>query len=113
MRKAFLSTLGCKVNQFETAAFKSQLEQQGVEVTSDLEAADYIIVNTCTVTAKAGGESRREVRKALKRNDQAVVLVTGCHAQLEHDELARLPNIDLTAQTTSELRPSSVLRPIR
>ena len=94
MKKAYLTTLGCKVNQFETASFKSQLEQQGVEVTSDLEAADYIIVNTCTVTAKAGGESRREVRKALKRNDQAVVLVTGCHAQLEHDELARLPNID-------------------
>ena len=94
MKKAYLTTLGCKVNQFETAAFKSQLELQGVEVTSDLEAADYIIVNTCTVTAKAGGESRREVRKALKRNDQAVVLVTGCHAQLEHDELARLPNID-------------------
>ena len=94
MKKAYLTTLGCKVNQFETAAFKSQLELQGVEVTPDLEAADYIIVNTCTVTAKAGGESRREVRKALKRNDQAVVLVTGCHAQLEHDELARLSNID-------------------
>jgi threonylcarbamoyladenosine tRNA methylthiotransferase MtaB len=94
MKKAYLSTLGCKVNQFETAAFKSQLEQQGVEVTDDLEAADYIIVNTCTVTAKAGGESRREVRKALRRNDQAVVLVTGCHAQLEHDELSRLPDID-------------------
>ncbi|NNK14833.1 MAG: tRNA (N(6)-L-threonylcarbamoyladenosine(37)-C(2))-methylthiotransferase MtaB [Desulfofustis sp.] len=94
MKKAYLSTLGCKVNQFETAAFKSQLEQQGVVVTSDLEEADYIIVNTCTVTAKAGGESRREVRKALRRNDRAKVLVTGCHAQLEHDELIRLPDID-------------------
>ena len=94
MKKAYLSTLGCKVNQFETAAFKSQLEQRGVVVTSDLETADYIIVNTCTVTAKAGGESRREVRKALRRNDRAVVVVTGCHAQLEHDELMRLPNID-------------------
>jgi threonylcarbamoyladenosine tRNA methylthiotransferase MtaB len=94
MKKAYLSTLGCKVNQFETAAFKNQLKQRGVEITSDLERADYIIVNTCTVTAKAGGESRREVRKALRRNDKAVVLVTGCHAQLEHDELARLPDID-------------------
>ena len=94
MKKAYLSTLGCKVNQFETAAFKNQLEQQGVVVTPHLEAADYIIVNTCTVTAKAGGESRREVRKALRRNQKAVVLVTGCHAQLEHDELIRLPDID-------------------
>jgi len=94
MKKAYLSTLGCKVNQFESAAFKSQLERQGVKITADLERADYIIVNTCTVTAKAGGESRREVRKALRRNDQAVVLVTGCHAQLEYDELLHLPNID-------------------
>ena len=51
MKKAYLSTLGCKVNQFETAAFKSQLEQHGVAVTSVLEEADFIIVNTCTVTA--------------------------------------------------------------
>ena len=94
MKKAYLSTLGCKVNQFETAAFKTQLEQRGVVVTTELEAADYIIVNTCTVTAKAGGESRREVRKALRRNPQALVMVTGCHAQLEHDELSHLPDVD-------------------
>lgn len=94
MKKAFLSTLGCKVNQFETAAFKSQLEQEGVAVTSNLEEADFIIINTCTVTAKAGSESRRELRKALRRNERATVVVTGCHAQLEHDELSRLPDID-------------------
>jgi len=94
MKKAYLSTLGCKVNQFETAAFKSQLEGRGVIVTADLGEADFIIVNTCTVTAKAGSESRREVRKVLRLNTQARVVVTGCHAQLEHDELSRLPNID-------------------
>ena len=96
MKKAYLSTLGCKVNQFETAAFKSQLEQRGIIVTSDLDEADFIIVNTCTVTAKAGSESRREVRKALRRNERAKVVVTGCHAQLEHDELTRLEDIDST-----------------
>lgn len=94
MKKAFLSTLGCKVNQFETAAFKSQLEQRGVVVTAKLDEADFIIINTCTVTAKAGSESRREVRKALRLNARARVVVTGCHAQLEHDELKRLPDID-------------------
>ena len=75
LKKAYLSTLGCKVNQFETAAFKSQLERRGVIVTSNLEEADFIIINTCTVTAKAGSESRREVRKALRLNDQARVVV--------------------------------------
>lgn len=94
MKKAYLSTLGCKVNQFETAAFKSQLENSGIGVTSSLKEADFIIINTCTVTAKAGTESRREVRKALRRNPRATVVVTGCHAQLEHEELKRLPDID-------------------
>ncbi len=94
MKKAFLSTLGCKVNQFETAAFKHQLENRGLSVTSDPESADLIIVNTCTVTAKAGSESRREVKKMLRRNQRATVVVTGCHAQLEYEELKQLAGVD-------------------
>ena len=79
MKKAYLTTLGCKVNQFETAAFKNQLESSGVEISSELDSADLIIVNTCTVTAKAGAESRREVKKMLRRNVHATGVVTGCH----------------------------------
>ncbi len=94
MKKAFLSTLGCKVNQFETAAFKSELEQRGVAITGSVEEADFIIINTCTVTSKAGAESRREVRKALRRNGKATIIVTGCHAQLEHEELRGLAEVD-------------------
>ncbi len=94
MKKAYLSTLGCKVNQFETAAFKHQLEQRGVAITPDLEEADLIIVNTCTVTAKAGAESRRQVKKMVRSNSRATVLVTGCHAQLEFDQLKRLDGVD-------------------
>jgi threonylcarbamoyladenosine tRNA methylthiotransferase MtaB len=90
MKTAYLSTLGCKVNQFETAAFKHQLERRGLSMTTDPESADLIIVNTCTVTAKAGAESRREVKKMLRRNQQAIVVVTGCHAQLEYEELKQL-----------------------
>lgn len=94
MKKAYLTTLGCKVNQFETAAFKNQLESSGIEVISRLESADLIIVNTCTVTSKAGAESRREVKKMLRRNPLATVVVTGCHAQLARDELHQLDTQD-------------------
>jgi len=94
MKKAYLTTLGCKVNQFETAAFKNQLETSGIQVSSELEAADLIIVNTCTVTAKAGAESRREVKKMLRRNSRATVVVTGCHAQLAFNELKQLGDVD-------------------
>lgn len=90
MRKAYLTTLGCKVNQFETAAFRNQLESIGIQVSSELESADLIIVNTCTVTAKAGAESRREVKKMLRKNRRATVVVTGCHAQLASEELRQL-----------------------
>lgn len=94
MKKAYLTTLGCKVNQFETAAFRNQLETSGVQVSSELESADLIIVNTCTVTAKAGAESRREVKKMLRRNSRATVVVTGCHAQLASAELKQLGDVD-------------------
>ena len=99
MKKAFLRTLGCKVNQFETAAFKHELEDKGIAVVDTLEAADLVIINTCTVTAKAGGESRREVRKALRRNPRAQVVVTGCHAQLEYAELTALRGLDTSRLT--------------
>jgi threonylcarbamoyladenosine tRNA methylthiotransferase MtaB len=94
MKRAFLTTLGCKVNQFETAAFRNQLESNGIQVISELESADLIIVNTCTVTAKAGAESRREVKKMLRKNLQARVVVTGCHAQLAAEELRQLDSVD-------------------
>lgn len=94
MKKAYLTTLGCKVNQFETAAFSSQLESHGIQVIAELEPADLIIVNTCTVTAKAGAESRREVKKMLRKNPHATVVVTGCHAELASEELRRLGIVD-------------------
>lgn len=94
MKKAYLSTLGCKVNQFETAALKTDSEKLGLQVTGQIEEADYIIINTCTVTAKAGAESRREIRKAARLNNCAVIVVTGCHAQLAAEELRKIPDID-------------------
>ena len=94
MKKAYLSTLGCKVNQFETAALKTDSENQGLQITGHIKEADYIIINTCTVTAKAGAESRREIRKAARLNNRAVIVVTGCHAQLAAEELRKIPDID-------------------
>jgi threonylcarbamoyladenosine tRNA methylthiotransferase MtaB len=94
MKKAYLSTLGCKVNQFETAAFKTELEQRGLRVTADIADADLIIINTCTVTEKAGQESRREIARAARRNPGAEIVVTGCHAQLAADELRAMSDID-------------------
>lgn len=94
MKKAYLSTLGCKVNQFETAAFKTDLELRGLIVTKDIDEAELIIINTCTVTEKAGKESRREIARAARRNPDAEIVVTGCHAELAADELRTTFAID-------------------
>ena len=94
MKKAYLSTLGCKVNQFETAAFKTELEQRGLRITKAIDEAELIIINTCTVTQKAGKESRREIARAARRNPGAEIVVTGCHAELAADELRTMFAID-------------------
>ena len=92
MEKIFITTLGCKVNQFESAAFKSGFEERHLTVTDSMQDADIIVVNTCTVTNKAGAQSRQEIRRAGRANPEARIVVTGCHAQLAAKDLK---NIDI------------------
>ncbi len=89
MNKVFITTLGCKVNQFESAAFKTGFEQGGVTVVSRNEEADLIVINTCAVTAAAGAQSRQTVRQALRLNPAAKIIITGCYAELAAEELAK------------------------
>lgn len=80
--KVALTTLGCKVNQFESASFLSDLEDRGVDIVPFSHAADVYIINTCAVTAKAGAQSRQMIRRALKTNADARIVVTGCYSQV-------------------------------
>ena len=67
MKTVVISTLGCKVNQFESAAFKSAFEEHGLAVSTG-DDADIVVVNTCAVTASAGAQSRRLVLRLLRRH---------------------------------------------
>ncbi|RWX44655.1 hypothetical protein H206_01646 [Candidatus Electrothrix aarhusensis] len=89
-RKVAVTTLGCKVNQFESASFISGFKDQGCELVSASEEADILVVNTCAVTARAGQQSRQLIRKLRRSNPEARLLVTGCYAQLTGDELPEL-----------------------
>jgi threonylcarbamoyladenosine tRNA methylthiotransferase MtaB len=80
--KVALTTLGCKVNQFESASFISGLEERGAEIVPFSGQADVYIINTCAVTGKAGAQSRQMIRRALKTNSGARLIVTGCYAQV-------------------------------
>jgi threonylcarbamoyladenosine tRNA methylthiotransferase MtaB len=81
--KAALYTLGCKVNQSEGEAIASTLKQKGVYLVAIRERADMYIINTCTVTSKSDQKARRIIRYCVKKNGTALIIITGCYAELE------------------------------
>ena len=84
--KYIITTLGCKVNQYETQAVETLLMEHGHEHAAPGESADAVIVNTCAVTAESGRKSRQAIRRLRDENPGAVLAVCGCYSQLEPDE---------------------------
>ena len=70
-------TLGCKVNQYESEAMGELFEKRGYTVVGEDEPADIVIINSCTVTAESNRKTRQTVRKARRKNSQAVIVLTG------------------------------------
>ncbi|MBA4396379.1 MAG: tRNA (N(6)-L-threonylcarbamoyladenosine(37)-C(2))-methylthiotransferase MtaB [Syntrophus sp. (in: bacteria)] len=93
--KVAIATLGCKVNQYESAGILEALERQGVDMVPFDQPADYYVINTCTVTSRADVESRRLIRRAARTNPQAQIIVTGCYARLAADDLKKIPGVAL------------------
>ncbi len=88
-------TLGCKTNQFESAAMAEQLQQAGY-CPVDFEAgADLVLINTCTVTAATDSQSRNLIRRARRLNPGVRIIVTGCYAQIDPQSLCDLPGVSL------------------
>lgn len=95
MKRASLHTLGCRLNQAETAVIESRLKQEGYRVVELGEPTDLLVVNTCSVTSEAERTCRYIIRKTLKHSPEAFVAVTGCYAQTGAQELRTIPGIDL------------------
>ena len=95
MKRFIIKTLGCKVNQCESEGIGTALIESGyVQTDSDDETADVVIVNTCTVTSKAGMQSRQAVRQVIRSYPGARIVVTGCHVQTAREELATINGVD-------------------
>jgi threonylcarbamoyladenosine tRNA methylthiotransferase MtaB len=94
MSKVAFHTLGCKLNFSETSTIGEQFLKNGFEVVDYDKAADVYVINTCTVTDNADKECRQIVRRALKNNPDAYVIVTGCYAQLRAEEIAKIDGVD-------------------
>lgn len=91
---AFVS-LGCKVNQYETNAMSQEFIKSGYEVVEFSDVADIYIVNTCTVTNIADRKSRQMLRRVKEINPEAVLVATGCYAQVGKEELEKIDDIDM------------------
>jgi len=89
-KKIAIATLGCKVNQFESASFITGFEEADCELVPFSGPADVYVVNTCAVTARAGQQSRQLVRRAMRANPDARIVVTGCYAQVAGAELLEM-----------------------
>lgn len=90
-----LHTLGCKLNFSETSTLGRMLEKEGFIKKEFDEVADVYVINTCSVTENADKECRQLVRRIQKQNQEAIVVITGCYAQLKPTEIAAIPGVDL------------------
>jgi len=94
-RSVAFHTLGCKLNFSETSSMARLMEKGGFRRREFEEAADVYVINTCSVTENADRECRQIVRRIQRRAPGATVVVTGCYAQLQADQIARIPGVDL------------------
>ncbi|MEZ4484233.1 MAG: tRNA (N(6)-L-threonylcarbamoyladenosine(37)-C(2))-methylthiotransferase MtaB [Syntrophotaleaceae bacterium] len=90
-----IATLGCKTNQFESAAMEESLTAAGYRPVAFVEGADLVIINTCTVTSATDSQSRNLIRRARRHNADCRIVVTGCYAQVDPVALADLPGVAL------------------
>ena len=89
-----ITTLGCKVNQYDSAMIESRFSEAGLERCGFDEPADVYVVNTCTVTDRADAESLKLARRARRRNPNARIIMTGCLAQASPEKLAAAQEVD-------------------
>ena len=109
MKRVAISTLGCKTNQYESAAMTEQLEIAGYRIVPFNEPSDFYIINSCTVTARSDAETRRLIRRARRLNPEARIIATGCFAQVAPGELEKMPEIDCVIGNQEKLCISKML----
>jgi MiaB-like protein len=96
-------TLGCKLNFSETATIGDLLAKHGIVPARDDEAPTMCVVNTCSVTEMADKKGRQHIRSLVKKYPDALMVVTGCYAQLKSEEIAALPGVDIVLGSEQKL----------
>jgi threonylcarbamoyladenosine tRNA methylthiotransferase MtaB len=109
MKVAF-ATLGCRTNQHDTAEMQTLMEQEGFAIVNAKELADVYVINTCSVTQRSDYSSRLAVKKSLAINDKALVVFTGCYAQLAPDEAAGIEGLDIVLGNADKLDIARIIK---
>lgn len=97
-------TLGCKVNHYETEAIWQLFKEAGYERVDFESISDVYIINTCTVTNTGDKKSRQVIRRAIRKNPNAVICVTGCYAQTSPAEIMAIPGVDIVVGTQDRVK---------
>ena len=92
---AVVLTFGCKVNQYDSNAMRSTMVRNGYQIVPETEPADVCLINTCTVTNIADQKARKIIRRVVKRNPEAKVLVTGCYAESDRQQIEQIEGVSL------------------
>jgi threonylcarbamoyladenosine tRNA methylthiotransferase MtaB len=104
-----LHTIGCKLNFSETSTIGKQFLSNGYSLVDFNNHADIYVFNTCTVTENAEKDSRQLIRKALRQNPNAYIIVTGCYAQLRPEEIAGIEGVDAVLGSNEKFKLFSIL----
>jgi len=108
-KRVSFHTLGCRLNQSETAVLARSFEQQGYEVVPDLAQAEVYVVNTCTVTEHSDAKNRQIIRKLHRQNPEAVIAVVGCYAQIDPEAIANIEGVNLVIGSEKKMQITDYL----
>lgn len=108
-KKVAFHTLGCKLNFSETSTIARSLMNEGYTKVKYDEFADVYVINTCSVTEIADKKCRQAIKKAIKQNENAFVVVTGCFAQLKPESISKIPGVDLVLGSNEKFQLSNYL----
>lgn len=98
-KRVGLTALGCKVNQYETNAYAALFREAGFEIAPFDEVCDIYVINTCSVTNLGDRKSRQMIRRAKQKNPNAIVVATGCYAQVSYEDVKKMSEVDLCIGT--------------
>lgn len=107
--KVAIYTLGCKVNLYESEVIMNSFKKSGYEIVDFEDDADIVIINTCTVTNTSDKKSRNIIRQAVKKHENAVIVVMGCYSQVRSADIKEIDGVDIIIGNTKKSKVVSLV----